>query len=239
MQKKIEKLQNHYILCGWGAVGREIVTELQRAGVPFVVVERNVEEAGVPREENVLYIEGDATDGEVLKMAGIERARGLIAALRGDPENVFVTLTARQFNREMQIVARAAEKGTESKLLAAGADRVISPYEIAGRRMASTALRPNVVNFLDVMTHGGGIDLRLEEVHLLPDSELVGKSLLDSNLGRKTRAKIVGINDKRGRPRINPASNTPLAEVGLQDGDILIAMGNDEEIRRLKVVAQG
>jgi voltage-gated potassium channel len=239
MHKQIEKLEDHYILCGCGAVGREILTEFIRAGVPFVVVEKAPEEADIPRDLEVLFIQGDATDEEILEMAGIGRAKGLIAALRGDPENVFVTLTARQLNPALQIVSRAAEKGTESKLLRAGADRVISPYEIAGRRMASTVLRPNVVNFLDVVTHGNGVDLHLEELHLYSTSELIGKTLRDADLGRKTRAVIVGINDGEGRARISPASNSSLAEVALQEGDILIALGSEEQIRQLKRVING
>ena len=239
MHKHIEKLEDHYILCGCGAVGREILTEFTRAGVPFVVVEKSPEEAEMPRDQEILFIEGDATDEEILEMAGISRARGLVAALRGDPENVFVTLTARQLNPELQIVARAGEKGTESKLLRAGADRVISPFEIAGRRMASTVLRPNVVNFLDVITHGNGVDLHLEEIHLRANSELIGKTLREADLGRKTRAVIVGINDGQGRPRINPASNSSLSEVALQEEDILIALGSEEQIRQLKQVTNG
>lgn len=239
MHRQIEKLEDHYILCGCGAVGREILTEFIRAGVSFVVVEKAPEEADIPRDLEILFIEGDATDEEILEMAGIHRARGLIAALHGDPENVFVTLTARQLNPKLQIVARASEKGTESKLLRAGADRVISPFEIAGRRMASTVLRPNVVNFLDVITHGSGVDLRLEELHLQSASELIGKTLREADLGHKTRAVIVGINDGEGRPRISPASNSSLAEVALQEGDILIALGNEEQIRQLKLVTNG
>lgn len=240
MQKQIEKLEDHYILCGCGAVGREIVAEFIRVEMPFVVVEKTPEEAEIPRDQEILFIQGDATDEDVLELAGIHRARGLIAALRSDPENVFVTLTARQLNPELQIVARAAEKGTESKLLRAGADRVISPYEIAGRRMASIVLRPNVVNFLEVITHGsGGGDLRLEEIHMNAASELVGKTLREADLGRKTRAVIVGINDSQGKARVVPGSNTALSEVVLQEGDILIALGSDEQIRELRRVTGG
>ncbi|MEW6754987.1 MAG: potassium channel protein [Candidatus Latescibacterota bacterium] len=238
MQRQIEKLESHYILCGCGAVGREIALEFHRAGVEFVVVERDPHEGMLPRDLEVLQVQGDATDEEVLEMAGIRRAKGLVAALHNDPENVFVTLTARQLNPALWIVARASEKGTEAKLLRAGADRVISPFEIAGRRMASTVLRPHVVNFLDVITHGSGADMRLEEVHVDPSSTLVGKSLRECDLGRRTRAVIVAIHDSEGRPRTGPDSHTTLAEMPLQAGDILIALGSDEQIRRLKLVAQ-
>ena len=239
MQRQIEQLKDHYILCGCGAVGREIVMEFTKAQVPFVAVEKTPEVAEIPRDLDILFVQGDATDEEVLEMAGIHRAKGLIAALRQDPENVFVTLTARQLNPGLQIVARASEKGTESKLLRAGADRVISPFEIAGRRMASTVLQPNVVNFLDIITHGSGLNLRLEEIHLAPASELVGKSLRESDLGRTTGAVIIGVQDHRGQPRITPASNVSLSGLALQEGDILIVLGNEEQLGQLEQMARG
>lgn len=239
MQRRIDQLKDHYILCGCGAVGREIVMEFTRSKVPFVVVEKTPEEAEIPRDLDLLFIQGDATDEEVLEMAGIRRARGLIAALRSDPENVFVTLTARQLNPELQIVARAGEKGTESKLLRAGADRVISPFEIAGQRMASIVLRPHVVNFLDVVNRESGVNLRLEEVHIAPGSGLVGKSLRESDLGRTTGAVIIGVHEPGGQPRITPASNISLSRLVLHAGDILIALGNDEQIELLEKVAGG
>lgn len=239
MQKQIESLRDHYILCGCGAVGREIVLEFARAEVPFVVVEQTPGEAQIPRNQEVLFIEGDATDEEILELAGIRRAKGLIAALPDDPQNVFVTLTARQLNPQLQIVARSSDKGTESKLLRAGADRVISPSEIAGRRMASTVLRPNVLNFLEVITHGGGTDLCLEEVHLAAQSELVGKTLRNADLGRKTQAVIVGVNSPTGKPRHRTDSGIALPDLELQPGDILIALGSEEQIRGLRKIGAG
>ena len=239
MQRQIDKLKDHYILCGCGAVGREIVAELTRAKASLVVVDLSLGEAEFPHGSDVLSIEGDATSEEVLELAGIQRARGLIAALRNDLENVFVTLTARQLNPDLQIVARAGEKGTESKLLRAGADRVISPFEIAGRRMATVALRPHVVNFLDVINRQSGVDMRLEEVHLSPDSELVGKTLRESNMGRITGAIIIGIHDANGQLRVNPASNISISGLPLQANDVLIAMGNEEQIELLEQAARG
>jgi voltage-gated potassium channel len=157
MQHRIDHLKDHYIICGCGAVGREIVQEFHEEGVPYVVIELNAEDAEVPRNIDVPVLEGDATSDEVLLLAGIERAKGLISALHDDPQNVFVTLSARQLNPKLQIVSRASEEGTESKLLRAGADRVISPFEIAGRRMAATVLRPHVLSFLDVLFRQGGV----------------------------------------------------------------------------------
>ena len=239
MQRQIEQLEDHYIICGCGAVGREIVREFTGAGVPFVVVEKNPETAEIPRDLEILFVQGDATDEVILELAGIRRARGLIAILSNDPENVFVVLTARQLNPDLQIVARASEQSTESKLRFAGADRVISPFEIAGHRIASTVLRPNVINFLDVVIRESGVDLRLEEVHLGSSSELVGKSLRESDLGRTTGAVIIGVQDPQGQPRITPGSNVSLSGLALQEGDILIALGNEEQLGRLDQMARG
>ena len=239
MQHRIDHLKDHYIICGCGAVGREIVQEFDAEGVPYVVIELDVENAEIPRNIDVPVLEGDATSDEVLQLAGIERAKGLISALHDDPQNVFVTLSARQLNPELQIVSRASEEGTESKLLRAGADRVISPFEIAGRRMAATVLRPNVLSFLDVLFRQGSVDLRLEEVVVGEGSELVDKTLREYDLGRKTRAMIIAVSDSSGDPRFNIASDSSLAEVVLNVGDVLIAMSNDEQIGRLRDVARG
>ena len=239
MQRQIEKLEDHYILCGCGAVGQEILREFVRAGVRFVVVEQDPEAAGLPGDVGVPFLEGDATDEDVLERAGIRRAKGLISVLRNDPENVFVTLTGRQLNPGLHIVARSARKATERKLRQAGADRVISPYEIAGQRIASMVLRPNVYDFLDVVVRESGVDLRLEEFHLAGSSELAGHSLRESDLGRTTGAVIVGVQNRDGRPRITPASNVSLSGLSLTEGDILIALGNDEQLNQLRRLAEG
>ena len=239
MQQHIDQLKDHYILCGCGAIGREIVQEFHAENVPYVVVDSSVERAEIPRDFDVPVVEGDATNDEVLVQAGIERAKGLVSALHDDPQNVFVTLTARQLNPNLQIVARASEEGTESKLLRAGANRVISPFEIAGRRMAATVLRPNVINFLDVIFRQDGIDMQIEEVSIQGASELVGKTLRSSNLGCKTRAVIIAITDQSGKPRAQIASDESIADQQISEGDVLIAMGNDEQIRQLHAVAEG
>lgn len=239
MQHQIERMKNHYILCGCGEVGREIVIEFKKAGVPFVVIEKTPKHTELARDDSIPFLEGDATDEDVLRQAGIERAKGLISALRNDTDNVFVTLTARQLNPKLQIVSRAGEKGTESKLLRAGADRVISPYRIAGRRMASLILRPTVVNFLDIIVHEDEVDLHLEEVQLPPESPLVGQTIGESNLGQKTGAIIVSVHGSDGTPRIPPSSNIPLFNMVLQESDILIVLGNEEQIASLKRIAQG
>jgi len=239
VDRQIERLENHYVLCGCGAVGREIALEFKRAGVPFVIVEISSEESQIPPDLKALVIEGDASSEDVLLRAGVVRARGLIAAMGHDPENVFVTLTARQLNPDIQIVARANEKGTESKLLHAGADRVISPFEIAGRQMASTVLRPSVLSFLDTVVHEAGVDLHLEEVNVEATSALVGHTLRESDLGKRTGCIILGVHDTEGQPRLGPGWHTVPSTLTVSAGDRLIALGSDEQICRLEKLAGG
>jgi len=239
MERTISKLKDHYIICGCGVVGKEIASEFSREGVAFVGVEQDLSSSDLARDESILIVEGDAEDEETLIKAGIERARGLAAVLRKDEANVFVVLTARQLNPRLTIVARAAEKRTVNKLLKAGADRVISPFQIAGRRIASVILRPSVVNFLDVMVEGGNLAMRLEEVAVAAGSPLVGKQLRESGIGQQTGAIVVGILGPDGRTRVNPSETAALSGVVLKEGDALIALGNDAQLRRLKAFAQG
>ena len=239
MERTISKLKDHYIICGCGVVGKEIASEFSREGVAFVGVEQDLSSSDLARDESILIVEGDAEDEETLIKAGIERPRGLAAVLRKDEANVFVVLTARQLNPRLTIVARAAEKRTVNKLLKAGADRVISPFQIAGRRIASVILRPSVVNFLDVMVEGGNLAMRLEEVAVAAGSPLVGKQLRESGIGQQTGAIVVGILGPDGRTRVNPSETAALSGVVLKEGDALIALGNDAQLRRLKAFAQG
>lgn len=237
LDREIASLKDHYIVCGCGAVGREITSAFLRAGQAFVVVEINLETSQVHGEDGILCVEGDATQEEVLQQAGIERAHGLIAALHDDPENVFVTLTARQLNPDLHIIARANEKGSESKLRVAGANHVISPFEIAGRRMAATVLRPNVSTFLDTVVQEAGVDLRLEEIAITSDSRLVGRTLRDADVGRLTGCVVVGLHDNEGRPRSEPGFVASVSAVSLRTGDRLIVLGNDDQLRRVETIA--
>ena len=239
MERAISKLKDHYIICGCGVVGREIASEFRREGVAFVGVEQDLSSSELARDESVLIVEGNAEDEETLIKAGIERARGLMAVLRKDEANVFVVLTARQLNPKLTIVARAAEERTVNKLLRAGADRVISPFQIAGRRIASVILRPSVVNFLDVMVEGGNLAMRLEEVAVGAGSPLVDKQLRESGIGQQTGAIIVGILGPDGKTRVNPSETAAISRVVLKEGDALIALGSEAQLRSLKAFAQG
>jgi voltage-gated potassium channel len=231
MERDIENLEDHIILCGYGQNGAHAGEELRRSGILFLVIEKDTEKVERLREEGLLVLQGDATEDETLRKAGIERAYGLITALPQDADNVYVTLTARGFNPDLTIVAMATSESAERKLLRAGANRVISPSEIGGRRMASVLIRPEVVNFLDVMMHGDDLELRLEEVRIQEGSHIVGKSIRDCRIREHTGALVIAY-----RPRGKPLVVNPAAETVLQPGDVLIVMGKEGQIEYLREI---
>jgi voltage-gated potassium channel len=233
MKRSIRRIRDHYIICGGGDVGREIAREFQRARVKFLVVDKNPQSSDLARDESVLFVEGDASDDDVLLEANIERAAGLLAALPDDEDNVFIVLTARQLNPKLMIVSQANERPTFRKLIKAGANRVISPKEIAGQRMASFILRPSLINFLDVMVGGEELGMRIEEMPVAQGSPLVGQNLREAGIGQHTGAIVVGINAPDGRTRVNPTATSTISSITLKEGDVLIALGNDEQLGRL------
>jgi voltage-gated potassium channel len=233
MKRNIRRIRDHYIICGGGDVGREIAREFQRAKTRFLVVDKNPQASDLARDESVLFVEGDASDDDVLLEANIERAAGLLAALPDDEDNVFIVLTARQLNPKLMIVSQANERPTFRKLIKAGANRVISPKEIAGQRMASFILRPSLINFLDVMVGGEELGMRIEEMPIAQGSPLVGQNLREAGIGQHTGAIVVGINGPDGRTRVNPTATSTLSSITLKEGDVLIALGNDEQLGRL------
>ena len=234
MARNLRRLRNHFILCGAGNVGREVALEFQRTGVRFVVVDRDFSLSDLSKDESIPFIEGNAEDDDVLISAGITAARGLVSTLPRDESNLFVVFSARQLNPHLLIIAQASEELIEKKLLRAGADRVVSPVQIAGQRMASLVLRPSVVSFLEVMVRGGELSMRLEEVPIATGSPLVGKNLREAGIGQETGAIVVGINSADGATRVNPTANTVLSNVILTDGDVLIVLGSEHQIARLR-----
>jgi voltage-gated potassium channel len=202
--------------------------------VKFVIIERDPENSELAGDDSILFIKGEAEDDPTLQEAGIDTAKGLIAALPNDESNVFVVLTARQLNPSILIIAKAVDENTINKLKKVGADRVISPYQTAGRRMASIITRPSVVSFLDVMVEGDEMSMRIEEVEIEKGSPLIGKNLREADIGQYTGAIIVGINAPDGRTRVNPSATALLSGVTLEEGDVLIALGSDDQIQRLR-----
>ena len=240
MRRLTKRLRDHYIICGSGNVGKEIAQEFQRNKARFVMIDRDPESSELSRDETILFVKGDAVDDEVLMEAGIDRARGLVVALPDDESNVFIVLTARQLNPSITIVSQAVDERTVKKLMKAGANRVVSPKQIAGRRMAAILLHPSVVNFLDVVAFGGEMDMRIEEVEIAGGSPLAGKTLREAGIGTHTGAVIIGIMSSTGYTRVNPTSTTTLSNVELEEGDRLIALGNEAQISSLQgFVARG
>lgn len=232
MDKIIEKLRNHIIICGYGHEGRHAGEELQRHKVPFVIIEKDgdlVEKLG---NQELLVLHGDATDDDILLKAGVAVARGLIATVPLDADNVFITLTARGYNPNLTIVARAAEESTMKKLHRAGANKVISSREIGGRRMASVILRPRVLNFLDIIMHDHQLALRLEEIDVLENSPFVGKSIRDLRIRERTGAMVIAFQRPNQSIQVNPP-----AESILEAGDHIIVMGNDSQVEQLNSLA--
>lgn len=234
VRRKIQSLSEHCIVCGFGRIGQSICQELSVAQVPFVVVEKDQSQLQKIEQEGFLGILGDATSEEVLTEAGIERAKALIPAASTDADNVYITLTARGLNPRLTIVARAAEPGAERKLLWAGADRVVSPYQMSGQRMANILLRPAVVEFMETSLYDPSVDLVMEEVHIPAQSPFEGKSLQSSGLRRDYGIIVVAIKRKDGELLVNPSP-----EEALKAGDVLIALGKRGDFKSICRVLEG
>jgi voltage-gated potassium channel len=228
-KRMIEKLQDHFIVCGFGRVGRGAATELAHSGVPFIVVDVLPERAEQAIRAGMLALAADSTHDETLRQAGVERARGLVAALSTDADNLFVLLSAKGLNPKIYVAARAAEEGAEEKMRRAGADAVFAPYVITGHRLAQSLLRPHVVQFLDFTTKDIGMDISIEQVRVVEDSEVVSKSIKELRLGRDLGVIVMAIRKKDGAMLFNPPADT-----AVQGGDYLIVMGRQNDLRALE-----
>ena len=227
MERDIDRLKDHYIICGAGRVGRSAARELARKPAPFVILEQN--EAKAARFANDwLVLVGDATQEQTLRQVHIERARGLVAATTTDATNLYIVLTARGLNPGLKIIARASEEESEKHLLKAGADSVVSPYHFAGQRIAQSFLRPHVVSFLDSATTHLGMDLEIGEIVVGPASEFAGKTVGSSRLRQERGVIILAIKRSQGM-HFNPSPDDVI-----EPGDCLIAMGQPARLRELE-----
>jgi len=225
LSKKIEKLENHYIICGYGRMGKIICREMLQHGAPFVITEKNPEVfASIDKE--LLSINGDATQDAVLKEAGIEKAKGLISVLSTDADNLYVVLSARGLNTKLRVVARAS---VERKLLRAGADSVVSPYFIGGLRIAHTILKPAVVDFIEFATKSGNIELQMEEIQVKESSPITNKALDECGIRKELGIIIVAIKRESGAMEFNPTSTSIIRK-----GDTLVAMGETKQLKALE-----
>jgi voltage-gated potassium channel len=230
-KRMIDKLDQHFIVCGFGRVGRGAAEELYRAGVPFLVLERDEDKLERAMKARYLGVLGDATLDENLRLVGIDRAKGLIAALATDADNLFLIISAKALNPNLQISTRVLEDEAEIKLRRAGADVVLAPYQITGARLAQAILRPHVVQFLDFATMNLGLDVSIEQVRVGEHSEYVSKSLRQMQIRRDLGVIVLAIRQKGGTMLFNP---DPEAEI--QGGDYLIAMGHSDQLRRLETL---
>jgi voltage-gated potassium channel len=228
LSKKIEKIKDHYIICGYGRIGKIICREMKQDDASFVVIEKSSDEIST-MDSDILVLQGDSTRDSVLKEAGVERARGVVSVLSSDADNLYVVLSARGLNPKLKIVARASEEGAEQKLLRAGADNVISPYNIGGLRIAHTILKPAVVDFIEFATKSTNLELQIEEVDVKADSHLIGRSLHECGIRKDLGIIIVAIKRASGEMRFNPNSTSKI-----KDGDTLIAMGESKQLKALE-----
>jgi voltage-gated potassium channel len=226
------KLKGHYIICGAGRVGRRIVGEMRRAGVPFLVVESNVARIAQLQLPDTQMLIRDATLDETLIEAGVQRAQGLAACLPDDAGNLYVVLTARTLNPNLRIVARAVEESAEPKLVRAGASRVIAPTIIGSHRMAQALLKPAVADFMDSIT-ADTLDLAFEEVEVAQASPLEGRKLKDTNIRAQLDIVVAAIRRAHGEMIFNPSGDTQI-----HAGDMLICIGRAESMQELGVQAR-
>ena len=236
MKREIEALSGHYIICGYGRVGQNAAADLHREGKRVVVIDSDGEKLAWIKEHDptLIYLVGDATLDETLIDAGLHKASGLLVCTGNDSDNLFVVLSARALRENLLIVVRSSLEQNETKMLRAGASRVISPYQIGGKQMAMIALRPELVDMLDVVTTSEGVDLFLQDLALPANSPLVGRSLRDSEIRHKTGVTVVLI----GRPGEQPVTS-PGADTILQAGDHLVVVGEGRQVASLKALAEG
>jgi voltage-gated potassium channel len=228
-KKMIDHLKDHYIVCGFGRVGRGAASELQRAGAKFLVVDRGEEKVEWAMKLGMLAVLADATDDVTLREAGVLRAKGLIATLQSDADNLFVILSAKALKPSLLVSARIASEQSEKKMRLAGADYVFAPYDMTGNRMAQVMLKPHVSQFIDFTTKDIGLDVGIEQVRVSATCEFASKTLQQMQIRRDLGVIVLAIRKTDGRMLFNPP-----AEAEIEGGDFLIAMGESANLRRLE-----
>jgi voltage-gated potassium channel len=229
LEKKIAKLKNHYIICGYGRMGKVICDELDEESVPFIVIEKDENVIDLIDSKNFLYIKGDATLDEILIKAEIKRAKGLVAVTSSDAENLYITLTAKNINPRLKVIARTIEDGADVKLKMAGADMVFSLYQIGGMKMAQAILRPAVLNFIEIITQRKSMELLIEEVTVNNSSPLAGKTLRNSGIRQELGVIIIAIKKNSGEMLFNPIPDTLI-----EANDKLLALGEKKNLKKLE-----
>ena len=234
LQHMLEAIRDHFIICGYGRIGSTVAQQFRRQRVPYVVIERDPERLHAAIDAGSVAVEADASSEEVLKRVGIDRARGFIAAVGTDAENVYAVLTARVMRPDLFIIGRAETDDATIKLKRAGADRVISPYHIGAVTIAQTALRPAVVEFVELATGAENLDLAMEQIAVTAGSTLVNRTILENNLRQRFGVIVVGIQRHDRRMEFNPEPDTRILA-----GDRLVVLGNPDELKKLETEALG
>jgi voltage-gated potassium channel len=234
MERSLAEIKDHMVVCGFGRMGRLVCREFSRLGIPFVLVERRSELLDGFSMPHGIALRGDATSDDVLRKAGVDRARGLVTAAASDADNLFITMSARFLNEKLLIVARAEGEDAEKKLLRAGANRVVSPYAIGGQRVAQAVLRPNVMDFIELATRSEHLELQMEEAEIEPGSPLAGSGLKDSQVRQDLGIIVVAIRKPDGRMVFNPEPATVI-----EARDVLILLGHRQQLDRLEAMTKG
>ena len=233
-RRMLETIKDHFIICGYGRIGSIIARQFRQQQVPFVVIERDPERLHIAMDDGAVAVEADASREDVLQRVGIARARGLIAAVGTDAENVYAVLSARVLRPDLFIVSRAETEDATQKLRRAGADRVISPYQIGAIQMAQTALRPAVVDFVELATNSNNIELAMEEIPISATSALANQTILKSNLRNRYGVIVVGIQHEDRRMQFNPEPDSEI-----HPGDKLVVLGPPDSLKKLESEAAG
>jgi voltage-gated potassium channel len=228
-RRTMEQLADHYIICGYGRVGRRVAAEFRESGIDYVVLDFSAEALEAAREAGDLHVQGTGTEDEDLRAAGLDRARGLVASADSDADNLYITLSARAVRPNLLIVARASDEDAAKKLRLAGADRVVQPYSTAGKEMAKLVLRPQVAAFLDIVSTSGGPELRFEEIEVNDTCEHAGESIRTLRIREVTGAMIVAL-----RKRDGTFDTTPEPDVVVEAGDVLVGVGTSDELAKLE-----
>ena len=225
----IRGLRDHYIICGYGRVGRRVGREFRDAGVSYVVLDSTPASKHYAEEDRIPYVEGTGTRDEDLDSVGLTHAKGLVASSDSDVDNLYIVVSARAVRADLFIVARASTEDAARKMWRAGADRVVQPYTAAGQEMAKLVLRPEVAAFLDIVTSAGGPDLRMEEIEITERCENAGRTIRELRIGRETGALVVALRKQDGS-----FDTTPGADAAIEPGDVLIAVGTAAELQALE-----
>jgi len=234
MEKQLKDVKDHYIVCGYGRVGEQVCKEFCFRKLPLVVIEKNPERVEDLVKQKLLVVQGDATDDEVLLAAGIQRAKALISTVASESENVFMALSANQLNPRIFVTARAESKSAEKKLLRAGADRVVSPHEMGGLRMALVTLRPDVVDFMRIVTGDQETGFGIEEIEVKEKSAIADTLLKDSPIRCELGLLVIGIKKEGKEMIINPSPQTRI-----EAGDILVVIGENQKLEKLGQLTSG